>query len=304
MVTQPKWHLKETVPILDRPRTLRELLEQQWLLPHRLVHYLRIRENVQLNGAYQPMNTLVTAGDRVDLWFMGDEFRTGESSYIVDSSRTVPVLFENEDLVVVNKPAGIKSHPNRSDETGTLMNFVAAYLAQQGAQPYMVHRIDQETSGAVIVAKNPVVVPILDRLISRHQIHRQYLAITSGFLTPAKGIIALPIGRDVDDPRKRRVNGEAAQSARTHYQVVAQHDNMSLVALQLETGRTHQIRVHLAASGAPIVGDPLYNDQIAERMLLHGAVLTLVVPFTQQKLVIKAPNPRYFEESIVKWHLK
>ena len=298
------WQTTQIVPASADQVPLRDLLEQHWLLPHRIVHFLRIRENVWLNGRYQPMSTPVQAGDQVVLRFVGDEFRTATSNYLVDDTQPVTVLFENDDLLVVNKPAGIKTHPNRQDERGTLMNFVAGYLARQNAVPFMVHRIDQQTSGAVLIAKTPIVVPLLDRLISSRQIHRHYLAITDGVFPEPAGVITLPIGRDETDRRKRQIDGVHAQTARTHYQVLGAYGTHSLVRLQLETGRTHQIRVHLAAMQAPIVGDPLYNERPNAKMMLHGTALTVVLPFTGQKITVNAPNPRYFEESIVKWHLK
>lgn len=301
---EAKWVIKRKLPATMETQPLRQLLEQTWLLPKRMVHFLRVREHVLVNGDYLPVNNDVSAGDLVELRFVGDEFRTPNSNYLSDASQPIEVLYEDTNLLVVNKPAGIKTHPNRSDESGTLMNLAAAYLARQGQEPFMVHRIDQFTSGAVVIAKNPVVVPILDRLISSKQIRRSYLAITAGEMVPKRGRIELPIGRDEDDRCKRRVDYAHGQSAITDYQVVADSDEHSLVKLELQTGRTHQIRVHLAAMGTPIVGDPLYNDNLAPQMLLHGWQLQLVLPFDLTKITIQAPKPPYFDENIVKWHLK
>ncbi|KRM12992.1 RluA family pseudouridine synthase [Paucilactobacillus suebicus] len=298
-----RWIIKQTVSLLNQPISLRNLLEGNWLLPRRIVHYLRIRKNVLVNGSYRTMNLPVNNGDKIEMRFVGDEFRTNESRYLIDNHQSVQVLFENRDLMVVNKPAGIKTHPNWQGETGTLMNFAAAYLSQSNQVPYMVHRIDQQTSGAVIIAKNPVVVPILDRLISSKQIKRQYLAITDGTLPQIAGVISAPIGRDPDDKRKRKVNGDTPQQALTEYKVISQSRQHALVRLNLQTGRTHQIRVHLKSLGAPIVGDPLYNDISAEHMLLHGATLHLVIPFESESKIINVKNPTYFNQNIVKWHL-
>lgn len=298
-----RWIIKQTVSLLNQPISLRNLLEDNWLLPRRIVHYLRIRENVLVNGSYLTMNSPVNNGDKIEMRFVGDEFRTNESRYLIDNHQSIQVLFENRDLMVVNKPAGIKTHPNWQGETGTLMNFAAAYLSQSNQVPYMVHRIDQQTSGAVIIAKNPVVVPILDRLISSKQIKRQYLAITDGTLPQNAGVISAPIGRDPDDKRKRKVNGDTPQQALTEYKVISQARQHALVRLNLQTGRTHQIRVHLKSLGAPIVGDPLYNDISAEHMLLHGATLHLVIPFENESKIINVKNPTYFNQNIVKWHL-
>ncbi|MCI1974373.1 MAG: RluA family pseudouridine synthase [Limosilactobacillus sp.] len=296
-----QWQLREQL-VADQPVvSIRELLQRQWLLPKRFVHYLRSRRQVLINGEYQSMNTLIHSGDQVTLQFRGDEFRQSDANqYLPTATPHLNVLYENRDLVVVNKPRGQKSHPNEKGETGTLMNDVAGYLHHQA---YMVHRIDQQTSGAVIVAKNPIVVPILDRLISRGQIHREYLAIVTGRLT-GSGEWNWPIGDDPTDPWRRMVNGEAAQPAQTFYQTLAATEQASLVRLKLGTGRTHQLRVHLAHSGHPIIGDPIYNPGSGEGMLLHGQRQRLVLPFSNEQLEIIAPVPTYFERDLVKYHLE
>lgn len=173
-----QWQIQEQLAANQPVLSIRELLQQQWLLPKRFVHYLRSRRQVLVNGKYHSMNTAIHPGDQVVLQFRGDEFRhPGNNQYIPTNNPKLDVLYENRDLLVVNKPRGQKSHPNETGETGTLMNDVAGYLHHQA---YMVHRIDLQTSGAVIVAKNPVVVPILDRLISLGKIHREYLALVEG----------------------------------------------------------------------------------------------------------------------------
>lgn len=240
------------------------------------------------------MNWVVHPDDLVVLNFMGDEFRTPQSQYRPTAQPHLTILYENRDLLVVNKPAGQKAHPNQPLETGTLMNDVAGYLQGTQSAAYMVHRIDQATSGALIVAKNPVVVPILDRLIAQGEIHRQYIAVVNGILSPLQGQMTWPIGRDPQDKRKRMVDGVNAQPAVTNYRVVGTKGNQSMVQLDLETGRTHQIRVHLAYSGHPIIGDPLYNEKPAPHLLLHGIRQQLILPFSGNLKQIYAPYPAYF----------
>lgn len=303
---EARWVIREELAAQQARGSLRQLLEKQWLLPRHLVHSLRSRRQVFLNGRYQPMNTPVRPGDQVTLNFFGDEFRTAESSYVPTLSPRLSILYENRDLLVINKPAGQKSHPNYRGETGTLMNDAAGYLKATAPQSaaYMVHRIDQQTSGAMIVAKNPVVVPILDRLISSGRIHRHYLAVVAGKLQPASGHFDWPIGRDPADRRKRMVNGTQAQPALTYYQLVDSNDRASLVRLRLATGRTHQIRVHLAHAGHPLLGDPLYNPASpTERLMLHGDALRLVLPFSMQPLLIHAPLSRFFQQKLINFAL-
>lgn len=303
MTAAVRWHLTEVLSLDQPSRPLRELLHQQWLLPDRLIHYLRRRQHVLVNGRYQPVNKLVHAGDRIDLLFNGDEVRTpAANDYQPTVNPQLTILFENRDLLVVNKPRGQKSHPNVAGETGTVMNDVAGYLAGSNDGAYMVHRLDLQTSGALIVAKNPIVVPILNRLIAAGQIHREYLAVVEGRLT-GSGSWDWPIGRDPVDPRWRAVNGLCAQPTLTYYQSLADTSQRSLVRLRLATGRTHQLRVHLAHSGHPIVGDPIYNRNSPEQMLLHGDRQRLVIPFTMQKREIVAPLPTYFQKYLVKYKL-
>lgn len=295
------WQINEQLPAAQAAISLRQLLADQWLLPSRFIHFLRIKHHVLLNGEYHPMNTVLQAGDQLQLIFTGEEFRTATSNYIPTVSPRLHVLFENRDLLVVHKPAGQKTHPNQPGETGTMMNDVQGYLAgQKGTAAYMVHRIDQATSGAVIVAKNPVVVPILDRQISRGAIHRSYVAVIKGSLSQQAGELAWPIGHDPHDRRKRMVGGINPQTALTHYQTVQQCRGYSLLKLSLATGRTHQIRVHLAYTGHPIVGDPLYNDDDQPHMLLHGFRQRLVLPFSNQLLTIEDPLPPYFHFNLLK----
>lgn len=298
---QARWKIKEQLPPNQEVISVRKLLHDQWLLPSRFIHYLRRRRQVLINGQYRSMNQVVRPGDLVKLSFYGDEFRTATSNYQPTPTPRLQVLFENRDLMVVNKPAGQKTHPNQPLEIGTLMNDVAGYLVGTTNGAYMVHRIDQATSGALIVAKNPVVVPILDRLIASGQIHREYLAAVDGEFTDLTGQFNWPIGRDPHDRRKRKVDGPGAQPALTNYRVMATSGGQSLVQLKLATGRTHQIRVHLAHSGHPIVGDPLYNPVPAQQMLLHGVAQRLVLPFTGKAVQISAPLPNYFPSALVKY---
>ena len=294
------WRLDEVVGQDQGNQSLRSLLEKEWLLPRRFVHYLRARKQVLVDGEYRPVNTLVQAGQKVTMTFSGDEFRTAKSNYRPTKHPRLAVVFENRDLLVVNKPAGQKSHPNQPLEGGTLMNDVAGYLEGTGNAAYMVHRLDQETSGAMIVAKNPVVVPILDRRIANGEIHRHYLAVVSGHFESERGTFTWPIGRDPLDKRKRMVNGMDAKAAKTFYQVLTTGPHRTLVALNLATGRTHQLRVHLKKSGHPIVGDPLYGSEPASRMMLHGVSQEVILPFSNLLKQIQVKPGDDFLNSLVK----
>lgn len=300
-----RWKIEEVLPAKQPSLSLRALLHQQWLLPNRYIHYLRRRQHVLVNGQYRYVNELVRAGERITLLFNGDEFRNpAANQYVPTADPRLAILFENRDLLVVNKPRGQKSHPNYRGEPGTLMNDVAGYLAGSDAGAFMIHRLDQETSGAMIVAKSPVVVPVLNRLISDGEIHRQYLAVVNGTFT-GTGSLDWPIGKDENDLRKYRVAGRNAKPARTFYRVLATNGDRTLVRLKLATGRTHQLRVHLAHSGHPIVGDPLYGkDDGQGPMLLHGIAQQLVLPFSFNRIKVQAPLPPYFQNYLLKYKLE
>lgn len=281
------------------PQTLRELLQKTWWLSRKVVHFLRTERRVLVNQRYQPVSTVVRTGDLISLTFKESDFSTPLPPFDPDSSQSPDVLFENDDLLVVNKPAGIKTHANQPHELGSMINFLQAYFAKKDSNAYNVHRLDQWTSGALLVAKNPVVVPILSRQISQKLIQRTYLCVVEGHLKSRSGTITLPIGLDPHDQRKRQINGPGAQPATTHYQVVREFVERSLLRVQLATGRTHQIRVHLAALGHPIVGDPLYNSLAdGAPMRLHSWQVKFPLPFSQSWQTVTAPVPNYFGISL------
>ena len=281
------------------PQTLRELLQKTWWLSRKVVHFLRTERRVLVNQRYQPVSTVVRSGDLISLTFKESDFATPLPPFDPDPSQSPDVLFENDDLLVVNKPAGIKTHANQPHELGSMINFLQAYFAKKDSNAYNVHRLDQWTSGALLVAKNPVVVPILSRQISQKLIQRTYLCMVEGHLKSRSGTITLPIGLDPHDQRKRQINGPGAQPATTHYQVVREFAERSLLRVQLATGRTHQIRVHLAALGHPIVGDPLYNSLAdGAPMRLHSWQVKFPLPFSQSWQTVTAPVPDYFGISL------
>lgn len=271
-----------TLPKNQKTMTIRDLLEKEWLVPRKVRHFLRTRKDVQLNGTVAMFHQEVQAGDTISLHLEESDYTYQE--VVFGDASLVDVLYEDEHLIVVNKPYGIKTHPNQPDEDDTMFNHLAAYLNDR---PYVVHRLDKETSGALLFAKNPFVLPILGRLLEEKQIYRRYQAIVHGRLTKNQ-TIRQKIGRDRHDRRKRIVDPKNGQMAITHVTVEKVNERTTNITCVLETGRTHQIRVHLAHLGFPIVGDPLYQNKLAERLMLHASEMHLVHPFTKEKMIVKS----------------
>jgi len=262
-----------------KEQTVRELLEQEWLVPRKVRHFLRTRKNVSINGSSALFHFPVKSGDIVTLKFESEDYPT--PTILLGNTANIDVLFEDEQLIILNKPIGMKTHPNQPDENDTLLNHLAAYLAPKKQIPYVVHRLDKETSGAILFAKNPFVLPILGRLLESKQIYRRYQAVISGNLANSL-TIRKKIGRDRHDRRKRVIDEQRGDLAITHVEVDSYVKKVNLTTLYciLETGRTHQIRVHLASIGHPIIGDPLYHPKPTGRLMLHAYELHLTHPFT------------------------
>ncbi|EOZ5829136.1 RluA family pseudouridine synthase [Enterococcus hirae] len=274
-----------TLPDTQPTTTIRELLEQEWLVPRKVRHFLRIRKNVWINQEPALFHFEVHAGDHITLRFEETDYQYQEVQ--LGKASFVQPLYEDDHLLIVNKPAGMKTHPNEPTENDTLLNHLAAYLKKKEQRPYVVHRLDKETSGAILFAKNPFVLPILGRMLEQKKIYRRYQALVWGTIKEDL-ILKDKIGRDRHDRRKRVVDPHKGQTALTHVSVDQVVNGQTQVYCVLETGRTHQIRVHLSHIGHPIVGDPLYQTRPANRLMLHALELHMSHPFTQEIIVAKA----------------
>lgn len=267
--------------------TIRELLEKHWLVPRKVRHFLRVRKNVWLNGQVAMFHQQVVAGDQITLILEESDYHF--QPIALGNAKNVEVLYEDEHLLIVDKPAGVKTHPNQPNETNTLLNDVASYLQASQSYPHVVHRLDKETSGVILFAKNPLVLPILGRLLEQKQIYRRYQAIVHGKFAHDQ-TITKKIGRHRHDRRKRVIDEKGGQTAITHVKVAKILAKTTQVYCVLDTGRTHQIRVHLASMQHPIVGDPLYQDIPAKRLMLHAQEMYLTHPFTQETLKITSKH--------------
>lgn len=293
------WTKTIVLPANQPPISLKDQLIR-WQVPRRVRGNFRMEKRLRLNGYYQPTSTILNPGDNLQMTWLAHDFITPDSHYLPDDSQTLAVLFENDDFMVVNKQKGVKSHPNSPGEDGTMMNFAQAYLSRQNKKAYMVHRLDSQTTGALIIAKVPYIVPMLNQKLHDKTIKRTYLAWVNGILDEHQGTITLPIGDHPTNKRLRQVNGEHAKQAITHWTKIKTVYQQTLVRLVLETGRTHQIRLHMAAIGHPLVGDDLYNMQTdyPGGLLLHSAAVQIPIPFTTQVKSIGAPLPASFPVNV------
>jgi len=219
-----------------------------------------------------------------------------------DSSIEFGVVFEDDSIIVINKPSGLVVHPGSGTSNGTLVNGLAAQFPdlREVGDPIrlgLVHRLDKGTSGLLIVARTSEALENLKFQMQQRQVHRQYFAIVQGHLKSNKGVVDAPLGRDPKNPLKRAVH-QSGKDARTHYEIVQKLESpfrISTLSCRLETGRTHQIRVHLAAIGHPVLGDELYGGRTSfnlnNRLALHAEMLTFSHPKTNNRINFESPIP-------------
>jgi 23S rRNA pseudouridine1911/1915/1917 synthase len=214
------------------------------------------------------------------------------------------VAYEDEHLLVVDKPAGLVVHPAPGHATGTLVHGLLAHAVEGGDEPErpgIVHRLDRDTSGLIVVARSAEAHRRLQGLIRRREVERHYLALVVGRPRSRTGRIEAPIGRDRHDPTRHSLDTATPRDAVTHFELVELLPRHALLDVRLETGRTHQIRVHLAAIDLPVAGDPVYGrsrELGLERQFLHAARLTFPHPFTGERVDTESPLPPDLAEAL------
>ena len=219
----------------------------------------------------------------------------------------IDILYEDKDIIVVNKPKGMVVHPANGNLDGTLVNALMAIckdsLSGIGGEirPGIVHRLDKDTSGVMVVAKNDKAHINLSEQIKKHEVEKTYIALVKGFVKENEATINMPIGRSTKDRKKMAVN-KNGKNAITHFKVIKRFHNYTLLEVKIETGRTHQIRVHLSEIGYPIVGDSVYsngkNEWNIQGQCLHARSLKFRHPITNKEMFIEAELPDYFDRII------
>ncbi len=246
-------------------------------------------------------------GDRVSVMIPDEDAFTVEPEDI-----PLDICFEDDDMIVVNKPRGMVVHPAVGNYHGTLVNALLYHTGGRlsslngDMRPGIVHRIDKDTSGLLMAAKTDFAHQVLARQLFDHTITRKYIALVWDNVKEDEGTIDLPIGRDPKVRVRRAVHGIDEKRAVTHFRVLERFGIATLVECRLETGRTHQIRVHMAWMKHPLVGDPLYGrkKEQGDGQYLHARVLGFVHPRTDQYMEFEAPLPAYFEEALDRLRLR
>jgi 23S rRNA pseudouridine1911/1915/1917 synthase len=247
---------------------------------------------VLVDGSVRPKRHLVVPGESIEV----DESAALESDPAPEAPASFAVAYEDEHLLVVDKPAGVVVHPARGHRAGTLAQALAGRAAG-GKEPWragIVHRLDRDTSGLLVVAKSDAVHRALKALLSQRRLRREYLALVDGHPPARTGTIDAPIGRHRRERKLMSIDSDDAREARTHFEIERLLPASALLRVALETGRTHQIRVHLAAIGHPVCGDPQYGTRGRyglTRQFLHAARLAFVHPVTGEELDVRSELP-------------
>lgn len=263
------------------------------------------KECITVNSFSAKSNCRIKEGDIVDV-----VVPEAEDCRIEAEDIPLDVVYEDEDMLVVNKPQGMVVHPAAGNHSGTLVNALMAHCGGNLSgingeiRPGILHRIDKDTSGLLMVAKNDMAHIGLSEQIKEHSLTREYIALVHGKIKEDSGTIDAPIGRDEKDRKKMTITRKNSRNAVTHFFVLERFEKYTLLRCRLETGRTHQIRVHMSKNGHPIVGDKTYGVKKEcfnlEGQLLHAAKIGFIHPRTKEYMEFSTKIPTYYEQVLEK----
>lgn len=295
-------HFIFTIDEKNTGRTVKDFLRSN-NFSHGVVSVLKKNETgIMVNGQRVFTDYVLKTDDCLEL----NIIERSNNEAIPLTSIPLNIVYEDEDILVVNKPAGMPIHPSRLNYTKTLGNGIAAYLSSKGLEPvyHCINRLDKDTSGLTIIAKNIHVTGLLSEMVKRREISREYTAIVEGKFDEIDGTVDAPILKI--GTNMKRIVDPSGETAITHYHVLAENNGHSLVRLKLETGRTHQIRVHMKHIGHPLIGDTLYNPEntIMDRQALHATSLHFIHPLTDEEIDLRSELPDDMQRIIKDYGLK
>lgn len=293
--------MKEYKVINENYRLDKYLAEQDENLSRTIIQKLIQEEKILVNGKKTKSSYKVSGGDIVTI----EELEAIEDTYLKPQKMDLDVIYEDNDIIIVNKEKGIVVHPGNGNPDGTLANAILERckdsLSGIGGtiRPGIVHRIDKDTSGLVIIAKNDNAHLNVSKQIQERKVNKTYIALVRGVIKENEATINMPIGRSTKDRKKMAVT-KTGKEAVTHFKVLKRYDGFTLLEVKIETGRTHQIRVHMSEIGYPIVGDEVYsngkNPFNVKGQMLHAQKLEFTHPTTNKKVTFEAPLPEYFKQ--------
>lgn len=279
---------------------IEQYLRRQGYSRQNLVALKKMPMSVTVNKIWYRLNERLDSGDVLTIHIQ----ETESSVQVSPVHMALDIIYEDEDLIVINKPAGMPIHPSMDNHTNSLANGLAYYFQSQG-KPFIfrcTNRLDRDTSGLTVISKHMLSSNLLSRMAVKHEIKREYLAIVRGCVKPESGTITAPLSRLPGSIIERTIDFDKGETAITHYRTLVEKNGHSLVALKLETGRTHQIRIHMKYLGFPLIGDYLYNPDMEhiQRQALHSCRLSFLHPISGAEMIFTAPLPADMQKVLTK----
>lgn len=288
------------VDIVDQTGRIDKVLQEALGMSRSQIQQLLKKECVHIGDDVVKANHKVKTGERIEV-----SIPVEQPIDIVPENLPLDIVFEDDDIVVINKESGMVVHPSVGHETGTIVNALLFHVKQLSmgtgeVRPGIVHRIDKDTSGLLVVAKHNDAHTALSEQLQDHTMTREYIALVHGVIEHETGTIDAPLARDKNDRLKWKVQ-EGGKRAVTHFKVLERFENQTLVSLNLETGRTHQIRVHMQFINHELVGDPVYSRHQDDKKMgqyLHAKTLGFVHPSTKETVLFESDLPDCFKQAL------